>query len=39
MYVVLGHVGVPKAALLKQSLHCDEHIGQQILTFSNGLFH
>jgi len=27
------HVGVPKEALLKQSLHCDKHNGQLILIF------
>ena len=31
MYV--DHVGVAKAVLLKQSLHCDKHNGQLILIF------
>lgn len=33
MYV--DHVGVPKAVLLKQSLHRDKHNGQLILIFSH----
>ena len=31
----VDHVGVPKAVLLKQSLHCDKHNGQPILIFSH----
>ena len=33
--VSVDHVGIPKAVLLKQSLHCEKHNGQLILIFSH----